>query len=220
MFRRILIIEIFLLTILWQQIESGENFINITEKIETALFKKVEFLRRNEFWEYRRGRLKNKPIPYQKFQFFQLVIQTPEILIERSNDVFHSCLIRMKAFKSDKGLKEVFIQKLIETYDVSESLEKANSIYEIYEIFKASEATMFLLPIREKIFNNVYKWLQKIILQTGRYDMKEYYENKVKSILLQEAKIGSIYELNSKISSEISSLSKILYDASNENKAE
>ncbi len=217
---RILIVKIFLLNFLWQDLHSDENIVNITQQIESALFKKIEFLRKDEFWEYRKGRFRSKPIPYQKFHFFQLVMQTPEVLIERNNDVFHSCLLRIRASNAEKYLKEFFIRKLVESYNISESIEKAGSIYEIYNIFKESEATMFFLPIREKVFINAYKWLEEIISQTRKYEMKDYYENKIHSILLQEPKVGSIYELNSKISSEISSLSRILYEASLENKNE
>lgn len=142
---------------------------NITAENRAALDETILRMRQSELMRVSRGRVKSNPVIQPHFTIYQSVLQNRELLLERQVQDYAAALGGMQRASEDFAAfaatplgaltTDLFYQKLIDTYDLADDLEKTLTLWDVWTALHLSGYRMQAMPVTFRMALNTGLWL-------------------------------------------------------------
>lgn len=137
-------------------LSSSSQIRNISRENRISYEKTISHLRKIEFWDTKRGRLRSKPVGVSRLVTIQNLINQEEEVLSTLKSIYLQAerknLEQAKDFKqTSPKFKERVRSKtskgLLQTYDLSKRLEEVKSFEELSKLLESARLKLTILPV-------------------------------------------------------------------------
>jgi hypothetical protein len=142
---------------------------NVTAENRAVLDETILRMRQVELMRVSRGRVKSNPVIQPHFTIYQSVLQDRELLLERQVKDYAAALGGMQRAREDFAAftatplgvltTDLFYQKLIDTYDLTDDLEKTLTLWDVWTALHLSGYRMQAMPVTFRLALNTGHWI-------------------------------------------------------------